>query len=338
MLAERSGAILTRIIEEYIEKAAPVPSQSIAAGAKLGVSPATIRNEMSTLEEEGYIMRPHTSAGSVPTDKGYRHYVEALPHLSLSPAKQRLVSHLFHQVESDSERWLSLAATVLAQMVKNMAVITVARPVKCKLKHLEIVALQGSLALLLLVFDGARVKQRMVALETEVGQAEMLIISNRLNAAYTGLTASQIADAGLELSPAEKLITDQLTEMMQAEDKQEDEEPRLDGLHFILSQPEFSHSQKIQSLMEMVEQRSLLKIIPPAETKGPAVRVIIGRENSMEAIHDYSFVISQYGLPDEAIGTISVIGPTRMRYSDTITSVNYLSTVLSKMVAGLFGR
>jgi len=338
VLPVRTGTILNNIVEQYIEQALPVPSQGIAAKAKLEVSPATIRNEMAHLEQEGYIMRPHTSAGSIPTDKGYRHYVESLERVTLSPTKQRLIGHLFHQVETDSEKWLSLAATILAQLVHNMAVVTMAKPIKCKFKHMEIVALQDSLALLILVLPGAKVKQRMITFEQTVHQAELAILTNKLNAAYTGLPKQQILDKEMEMSPQEKLITDHLTEMMQSEDEQEYEEPHFDGWHFILNQPEFSHNQRIQSLMELVEHRNLLKIISPIGVKSSAVHVIIGKENKLEAIHDYSIVISQYGLPHEAIGTIGVVGPTRMPYSDTIPTVNYISMVLSKMVAGLFGR
>jgi len=338
MLPVRTGTILNNIIEQYIEQALPVPSQGIAARAKLEVSPATIRNEMAHLEQEGYIMRPHTSAGSVPTDKGYRHYVESLENVTLSPTKQRLIGHLFHQVETESEKWLSLAATILAQLVHNMTVVTMAKPIKCKFKHMEIVALQDSLALLILVLPGAKVKQRMITFAQAVPQTELTIIANKLNTAYTGLTGRQILDKELEFSPLEKLITDHLAEIMQTEDEQEYEEPHFDGWHFILNQPEFSHSQRIQALMELVEHRNLLKIISPAGVKSSAVHVIIGKENKLAAIHDYSIVISQYGLPEEAIGTIGVVGPTRMPYSDTIPTVNYLAMVLSKMVAGLFGR
>ena len=125
---------------------------------------------------------------------------------------------------------------------------------------------------------------------------------------------------------------------MQAEDEQEYEEPYLDGLHFMLSQPEFAHSQRMLALMELVEQRNLLRTIIPHKLGYRGVQVIIGRENEAEAIQDYSVVIGRYGLPDEAVGTLGVVGPTRMPYARTISTVAYLSYLLSEMVAGLYGR
>ena len=117
-----------------------MPSQSITNDYELGVSAATIRNEMAHLEQEGYITRPHPSAGSIPSDKGYRYYVESLSDIKLPLAEQRLISHLFHQVERELDEWLSLAATLIAQMVQNVAVVTMPKPAACQFKHLELVA------------------------------------------------------------------------------------------------------------------------------------------------------------------------------------------------------
>jgi heat-inducible transcriptional repressor len=173
MLSERTGNILKSIIKEYIVKAAPVPSQSVAREAGIKVSSATVRNEMAWLEEEGYILRPHTSAGSIPSDKGYRFYVESLENVGLSPAEQRLISHLFHQAQSDVSEWLSLAAELIARMVQNVAIVTVPKSSASKFKHLELVALQDSLALIVLVMHGAKLKQKLINFETIVTQAEL---------------------------------------------------------------------------------------------------------------------------------------------------------------------
>ncbi len=152
MLAERTGIILGHIIEQYIDQAVPVPSQSIAAGYRLKVSPATIRNEMAHLKQEGYIIQPHTSAGSVPSDKGYRFYVESLKYVDLPTAEQRMISHIFHHVEAETEHWLSLAATLLSQLVKNVAVVTMPRQTDCKFKHMELLSLQDNVVLAVIVF------------------------------------------------------------------------------------------------------------------------------------------------------------------------------------------
>ena len=338
MLSARTGKILNSIVGQYITRAVPVPSQVIASNPELGVSPATIRNEMAYLEQEGYLVRPYTSAGCIPSDRGYRYYVESLENVKLLPAEQRLISHTFHQVEKEVEAWLSLTATLLARLVQNVAIVSMLKSADCKLKHMELVALQDPLVLAVVVLHGARVKQKLITLDQAVFQPSLTAISNKLNTAYSGLTSRQISAKDMELSPLEKQATDHLIEIMQAEDRQEYEEPYLDGWHFMLNQPEFAHSDRMRTLMELVEHHSLLKVIVPARLSQHTVHVIIGKENKDKAIQNCSVVISQYGLPDEATGTISVVGPTRMPYSHTIPTVYYLSSVLSELVAGLYGR
>jgi len=338
MLSLRTETILKSIVAQYIAKATPVPSQSIMNDYDLRVSAATIRNEMANLEQEGYITRPHPSAGSIPLDKGYRCYVESLGDIRLPLAEQRLISHLFHQVEQELEEWLNLAATLIAQMVQNAAVVTMPKPEACRFKHLELVSLQDSLMLVVLVLSGAKVRQQLVTFDQIISQPQLTAIANKLSTAYSGLTGSQISAKGTGLSSTEQQITDCLVKVMEAEDSQEYEKQYLDGLHFMLNQPEFAHSQRMLTLMELVEQRSLLRSIVPPKLTSNRVQVIIGKENKSEAIHDYSVVISKYGLPEEAVGTIGVIGPTRMPYARTIATVEYLSSVMNGLMAKLYGR
>jgi heat-inducible transcriptional repressor len=338
MISARSGKILSYIVEQYISRAVPVPSQAVADEAELGVSPATIRNEMALLEQEGYLIRPHTSAGCIPSDKGYRHYVELIESIKLPREEQRLISHTFHQVEREVEAWLSLTATILARLVQNVAVVSLPKSTDCKLKHFELLALQESTALAVVVLQGAKVKQKLITFDHTVSQPVLSTIGNKLNAACSGLTGKQISEKDMELSPLEKEVTDHLIEIMRAEDIQEYEEPYLDGWHYMLNQPEFSHSDQMSTLMELVEQRGLLKVIVPAKLSHPGVHVIIGKENKDKAIQNCSVVICRYGIPEEATGTIGVVGPTRMPYIRTIPSVYYLSSVLSELVAGLYGK
>ena len=337
MLSPRAGTILKSIAGQYIVKGMPVSSQSITTDYELGVSPATIRNEMVHLEQEGYIIRPHPSAGSIPSDKGYRYYVETLTDIELPLTEQRLISHLFHQVEKELEEWLRLAAALTARFVQNVAVVTMPKPVNCRFKHIELVALQDSLALVVLVLRGARVKQQLVTFDQVITQPELTTTANKLNAAYSGLSRPQILAKATELSTTEQPVTDCLLKIMQAEDEQEYEEPYLDGLHFMINQPEFVLSHRVLALMELIEQRNLLKAIIPPEPASRGVQIIIGKENKAEVIRDYSVVIRQYGLPDEAVGTIGIVGPTRMPYARAISTVGYLSSVLSEMVAELYG-
>ena len=338
MITPRSGRILNYIVSQYITGAVPVPSQYIADNADLGVSPATIRNEMAHLEKEGYLIRPHTSAGCIPADKGYRYYVESLENITLPREEQYLISHTFHQVEKEVEVWVSLTASLLARLTRNIAVVSLPKSTDCKLKHMEIMAVQDARALIVVVLDGAVVKQKLITFDTPISQSELSAVSIKLNAAYAGLTSHGISGSKIELSPLEKKATEYLVEIMRAEDTKEYQDPYLEGWHFMLNQPEFAQSDKMRSLMELVEQRGLLKIIVPPRLEKSGVQVIIGKENEYEAIQNCSVVVCRYGLPEEVTGTIAVVGPTRMPYMHTIPTVYYLSSVLSQLLGGLYGK
>jgi heat-inducible transcriptional repressor len=338
VLQPRMATVLRSIARQYISSAVPVSSASIVDDCGLQVSSATIRNEMMHLEEDGYIIRPHHAAGSIPSDKGYQYYAGTLKEVELPPVEQRLIDHLFHQVEEELEEWLSLAVALIAQRVQNVALVTKPKPTACQFKHLEMVALQYHLALVVLVLRGARVKQQLVNFDQAKSQADLAVIANKLNTAYSGLTHPQILSKNTELSPAEQQITDCLLRMMKAEDKQEYEEQYIDGLHFWLNQPEFNRGQRMVPLVELFEQRKLAEAVLPDELESYGVQVIIGKENKSQVVHECSVVISRYGLPDEAVGTIGVIGPTRMPYARAISTIGYLTSVMNTLVAELYGR
>jgi heat-inducible transcriptional repressor len=339
MLSQRGEVILKSIVGQYIARAVPVPSQSITRDFGMDVSPATIRNEMALLEQGGYIIRPHISAGGVPSDRGYRFYVESLGDVQLPLVEQRLISHLFHQVEQDVDEWLHLAASITANMVQNVGLITKPKSEACQFKHFQLVSIQDSVALVVLVLNGARVREQLVEFEQAVLQPELSRISNKFISIYSGLTRSQISARAGKLSDIEKQVCDCILKLMEEEDRREYEDPYLDGLHMTLNQPELVRNhQMAQILMELVEQRSLLRSILPPGLSGSRVRIVIGKENEEEAIQDYSVIIGRYGLPGEADGTIGVIGPTRMPYGRAIAAVNYLASVLSVLIAKLYGR
>ena len=342
MLSPRREAVLRAIVERYITKARPVSSQSLIDDCKLDVSSATIRNEMAYLEEAGFTTHPHPSSGSIPRDRGYRYYVQSIGEAKLPVAEQLLISHLFHQVEKEIKEWLNLAATIISQMVQNAAVVTKPKPGAYRFKHLELISLTERMALIILVLDVATVKEQLIHFEPQqvgISQPQLTALASRLSTIYSDLTSSQITTKGIQSVGIERQVNDLLIKLMEAEDKEKFEEPYLDGLHFTLNQPEFTHDHRITStLMELVEQRRLLSGIIPLEPISDKVRVIIGEESKTETMRDYSIVLTRYGLPGEATGLISVIGPTRMPYARTIATVNYLALVLSWLMARLYGK
>jgi heat-inducible transcriptional repressor len=293
---------------------------------------------MIELEEEGYLVQPHTSAGRIPTDKGYRHYIESLmSYARLSRDEQFLIRHQFHQVERAVEEWTRLAAAILSGIVHNVALVTLPKPVEARFKHLELVSLQEFLVLLVLVLKEATLKQQMLNLEENVSQEELSASAKKLTAAYAGLTASEIADKDLKLSPVEEQVMKIASELMRDEEGEEYEEPYIDGLRHMLRQPEFASSDKIAAIMEMLEQKSLLKSFLPRVLTGEGVRVVIGRENKENVMRDCSMILTKYGIPGEVGGAIGVMGPTRMEYQRAIPTVSFLSTVMSELVSELYG-
>jgi heat-inducible transcriptional repressor len=337
MLTRRRDRILSIIIGEYVSKGVPVSSEVVARKG-LGVSPATIRNEMVELEEEGYLVQPHTSAGRIPTDKGYRHYIESLmSYARLSQEEQFLIRHQFHQVERAVEEWTRLAAAILSGIVHNVALVTLPKPVEARLKHLELVSLQELLVLLVLVLREAKLRQQMLTLEETVSQEELNASARKLTSAYAGLTASEIAAKDLKLSPLEEQVMKAVGQLMKDEEGEEYEEPYIDGLRHMLRQPEFASSDKIAAIMEVLEQKSLLKSFLPRVLTGEGVRVVIGRENKENVMRDCSVILTRYGIPGEVGGAIGVMGPTRMEYQRAIPTVSFLSTVMSELVSELYG-
>lgn len=337
MLSARSEKILKSIVNWYIEHGVPVSSQALVQDYDLRVSSATVRNEMAYLEQNGFIIRPHTSAGSIPSDKGYRFYVASLEEISLPLSEQRMINHLFHQVEGKIDEWLSLAAAIISRLSKNTAVITVPRPADCQFRHMELISIQDTLVLLVLILRGARIKQQVFNTENPVTQDELSMISSKMNQRYIGLTSSQIREKVEELTALEQQMKEHVVKVMQAEDDAGFNQSYLEGLHFMLNQPEFSNSQKVLSILELLEHRSMLGTILPKIQTNERVNVVIGTENPAEVARDCSLVISRYGLEDEASGIILVVGPTRMAYPRVISAVSYLSALLSRLVAELYG-
>lgn len=336
MLSERKEQILRLIVSEYISVASPVGSEAIAKRHGLGLSPATVRNEIARLEEDGYIIRRHTSGGGIPSDKGYRYYVRFLVKEELPLAEQRMLSHLFFQVERRLEEWTRLAAALLARMVHNVAIVTSPKAEEARFKHLELVALQEFLALLILLLRETKLTQQLIAFDEAISQEELNAISYKLNTMFKGLTRSQVVAQSRGLSPIEEQVKETLVLIMAEEDEQRYEEPYIQGIRHLLTQPEFAVSQKMLSLMEVLESKDAVRFILPGRLAEEGVRVIIGAENREDAMRECSVVTTQYGIPGEVCGALGVIGPTRMPYGRAISSVRYMGSLMSELVAELY--
>lgn len=336
-LAKRRETILKIIISEYISTAIPVASETIFRNYDLGVSPATIRNDMAYLEEEGYITRPHTSAGTVPLDKGYRYYVESLAKDAKLPTdEQRSIRSLFREVDEEFEKWLKLAAAIVARLVRNAALVTFPKSRQSRFRHLELVSIHELLALLVLVLSDTMLKRQLLSFDEPITQEQLTSMANKLSAAYSGLNSSEITAKELPLSSVEGHITGAVVDMMAAEDKMEYDEPYLEGLRLMLGQPEFVGKDRMLGLLELMEVKGWLGTLLSQRFVEGGVQVVIGEENRDNALRDLSVVFSRYGVPGRVDGAVMVIGPTRMDYRRAISSVGYVSDVLSDLVSGVY--
>jgi len=333
-LRERRETVLRVIIEDYITRAVPVASNAIVERYGLQVSPATIRNDTAYLEREGYVIRPHRSAGSIPTDKAYRYYVELIgEEIELPSVEQYLIHQISQEAKEELEQWLKTVAALLARLVHNLVVITTPKAARCRFKHLDLVALQDFMALLIVVLHEAKVRRQVLSFSRKVSQDELTELANKLTSIYGGMTSSEILVKKEGLSSEERQLSESLAEIMAAEDNLEYGEPYLEGLRLLLSQPEFTNSPRILGILEVLEGEDWLRNIFGQESSKGGVKVVIGEENPEPALQDLSLIASQYGVFNKASGIVGVIGPKRMDYAKIISSLNFLTAFLSDSVA-----
>jgi heat-inducible transcriptional repressor len=337
-LTERRAAILRLIITDYVQTAQPVGSEALVQRHGLEISSATIRNEMARLEGDGYISHPHTSAGRVPSDRGYRYYVQSLMgDPELPPAEKLQILHQFHQATSQVAEWLQLAAAVLAHSVRNVAVVTAPRVSRTRLKHLQLVALHEHTALLVLVTDDVKVRQQVITFGEPVSQEELTRLANRLNQQWSGLDADAIQQQVGDLTSGEEPVGLVVADILAEEEAAAFNDARVEGVRNVLEQPEFSRSTKALELLEALDEHNLSKAIPMDAPFEDGVTVIIGSEHREGAMRECSVIITGYGAPNGPQGTLAVLGPTRMHYPRAIATVRYMGTVMGELLHRLYG-
>ncbi|MDI7277217.1 MAG: heat-inducible transcriptional repressor HrcA [Anaerolineae bacterium] len=340
-LTRRQEEILGIVVREYIATAVPVGSHTIVRRYGLGLSPATVRNELAFLEREGYLAQTHASAGRIPSDKGYRYFVHRLmQETELSPSEQRMISHQFHQVQLELQQWMKLAAAVLAQTARSASLVTAPRAPQARLKHLEMISLSEVTALLVMVFQDGSIRQQMVLLPAPTGQDELTRVSNHLNELLGSANATEArtgAAATAALTALERHVVDRVAEMLEQMDRRSEREIHRDGLLHVLRQPEFAQVDKFRQVVEVLERRSLLESIIAEVLWANGVQVIIGGEGRWDDIEDYSLVLSAYGVRGEANGVVGVLGPIRMSYDRAIPAVRFVARLMSNLVENMYG-
>ena len=335
MLTTRQKTILNLLVDDYIATATPVASDAIHRNHNPGVSPATIRKEIAELEDQGYLIRPHSSAGCVPLDSAYRFYVESLVAIELERISERdrsLIRQRLSDAERDPDDWASVAAAVLSSLVGNMAVATFPKAIESRVRHLELVRMQDLLAMLIVVLEQATLKRQLIRLKEPVAPEELETSVNRVRKQVLGLTRRDIESNAMDLNLLEEEVVDATVLILREEERASHRDHYVDGLRNLLSQPEFSEYEKTRAIVEGLEDGSLIHAVLEEAPEGDVVRVTIGQEHRGDMLWPLSVVICQYGVPDRAVGALGAVGPTRMEYSKAIAGVRFMSSVMSDMV------
>lgn len=346
-LSPRKQEILRALVEEYIHSATPVASETLVRKYGLNFSSATVRHELAGLEETNLIYQPHTSAGRVPTDLGYRYFVEHLMQESaLSLDEQRLIRHQFYQVQDQLDQWVRLTAAVMAHLLHSAAVMTPPRSSEGRLKHFEVLSVTELSAHLVLVLTDGTVKQQRLLLDTPIEQEEFSRSALQLNQLFADQNASEI-QALLEkydLSPGERLIGTTIARILGQHGDPIGDTFYREGVVNILDQPEFTsmgpeqeRSERVRKVMSVLEQHRFLPALTTHLRDVNGVQVIIGGENEWDEMKDVSLVVARYGQEGKIGGLLGVIGPTRMQYGRAIAVVRYMTRVMNELLAEMYG-
>jgi heat-inducible transcriptional repressor len=341
----RSQAILRAVIEEYVTTAQPVGSQALVERFNLGVSSATVRNVLADLESAGLLTHPHTSAGRVPTDAGYRFYVEAIADsLTLPAVEQLMIRHQFGQVEFASEHWFRLAATTLAGLTRSAGLATPAKPNAARVRRIDLVAANDRMASLILVLREGAIKQAAIPLDGDdvIDQPLLNRVAALLNERLTDKTAmgserelARLTDAtALERIAAK--VGERIVRIVSDYDAATIEEVFSDGLLNVMEAPEFAESEKVRRVFSALEDRTYLGELVGNVAEAGRIVVFIGGENLAHEMHDVSLILAPYGRPGRAIGVVGVLGPTRMSYPQAIGTVRFVSGLMNELVDHLY--
>lgn len=337
---ERKKGILKAVINEYILTAEPIGSRTISKKYDLNVSSATIRNEMGDLEDLGYLQQPHTSAGRIPSDKGYRFYVDSLIDIEKIPGSfEEMIRKKYLVRKKEVQDIVQVTSRMLSHLTRYTALVASPSSPDYFFQHLQLVPLEGKKVAVIVVISSGLVQHQTVTLQNRPAREELEHISRLINERLQGLPLKNINNEifrELEKELRDKTLFRELykslVEFISEEGiNQEWGKIHLDGATNILEQPEFSDLEKVKVFLKLFEQEDMLKQLLnqiPAE----GLKVVIGREVPLEEIRDCSLVVADYSFQDKTVGKMAILGPTRMNYPKVMATVNFMAEVLSKVL------
>ncbi len=342
-LSSRQEDILTCIVQAYSDKPEPVGSRHLVKNFQLNISSATVRNEMAQLEELGYIAAPHTSAGRVPTAAGFRYFVRRLLQTrSLTRREQSHISERVGTLQSGMEQWMRRTAALLARSIQTASIVTPPVSQANSFKHVELISIQGRLALMVLVLNSGSVHQRMLTLAEPVPQVKLGEAAKRVNETCADLGARQVRLRSINLPMLEREVAELTAELIENVDNNRARYIYRDGLSRIMDN--FADEEGAQQAIRILEEHTVLNALltelldrlPPADGDAADVQVVIAGDGRYENLSRTSVVLSRYGDPDRMSGAVGVLGPTHINYGHAISTVRYVSNLMTNMLATLY--
>ncbi|MDF2986729.1 MAG: heat shock repressor HrcA [Eubacterium sp.] len=344
LLDDRKLRILQAIIDDYINTAEPVGSRTIAKKHELGLSSATIRNEMADLEDMGFLEQPHTSAGRVPSDKGYRLYVDQLMKINdLSAADIEKIRNAMDIRINELSQIIRNASVVISQFTKYTSMAVTPQIKRSVLKAVQVVPIEPGKALVIVVTDSNTVRNNLIRIPEKITPDFLIQVSNLLNDKLKGYTLEMLKKNFLN-GEAEQLtslpydlmrpILDGIEDLIKLIDQPE---IYLEGTTNILNFPEFKEIQKAKEFLSLLDEKKLMSEILNTNINKNEIIIQIGNENVIQGIKDCSIVTASYSVDDLLIGTIGIIGPTRMEYSKVVSSLNYIRNKINQEILKLLG-
>ncbi len=333
-LSDRQEYILNLVVRRYVETGMPLASQTLVEHYTLDVSPATVRNELAVLDELGYLTQLHTSAGRIPTEIGYRYFVQWLVgEFELPLHERQMISHQFHQARLELDQWMRLAAAVLAHTSQGASIVTAPRPSTSRYRHLQLISTQGRLVLMILVLVGGQVQQQILTLAEPVPQEKLTAVAEKLNAQCEGLTHDEVYQRIRQLDdPLTYDVTRLVLDGMLRTNRRGISDVYRDGLANILEDE--GARQAVRVLEEGAVLASVLKETLDPDVRG--VQVVIGGEGRWEDLKECTMILARYGELEQLSGTVAVVGPTRMPYGRNISAVRFVAGLISTFVSEYF--
>ncbi|MCL5039118.1 MAG: heat-inducible transcriptional repressor HrcA [Firmicutes bacterium] len=337
-LDERKLQVLQSVVEDFVRSGEPVGSRTISRKYLVGVSSATIRNEMADLEEMGLLEQPHTSAGRVPSDRGYRVYVDHLmpPH-TLTEQELSLISSLYARKAREMESLIQQTARLLSEATNYLALILGPQLSQTTFRHLKILPLNEEKALLVLVTDAGFLEKGLLEVPGGVGPQELDYIAAVLNDRLRGMTVDRIAQEAWkelrsELSQYRFILEQAFQLLVETVGKESEERVYLGGTANILRFPEFQRLERLQSLLARIEgEEGLVNLLP--EVSDSQVVILIGGELTQQDLRDCSLVAAKYHIGPSLVGRVGVLGPRRMEYARVLSLVGHVTETLSRVLS-----